>query len=85
MDDKDKQIEELKSQLQNATDSRLNLHDQLDELKKELELYKKLVKAQSDVINFWMVFPGFDSPAETKSKAARAWETTAALQQRSLK
>lgn len=52
MDDKDKQIEELKSQLQNATDSRLNLHDQLDELKKELELYKKLVKAQSDVINF---------------------------------
>ena len=52
MDDKDKRIEELEAQLQNATDSRLNLCDQLDELKKELELYKKLVKAQGDVINF---------------------------------
>lgn len=52
MDDKDKRIKELEAQLQNATDSRLNFYDQLDELKKELELYKKLVKAQSDVINF---------------------------------
>lgn len=52
MDDKDKRIKELEAQLQNATDSRLNLCDQLDELKKELELYKKLVKAQSDLLNF---------------------------------
>lgn len=52
MDDKDKRIEELEAQLQNATDSRLNLCDELDELKKQLELYKKLVKAQSDLLNF---------------------------------
>ena len=52
MDDKDKRIKELESQLQNATDSRLNLCDQLDELKKELELYRELVKAQGDMINF---------------------------------
>lgn len=52
MDDKDKQIEELNSQLQNAVDSRMDLYDELAGLKTELALYKKLVKAQSDVINF---------------------------------
>lgn len=29
MDDKDKQIEELNSQLQNAVDSRMDLYDEL--------------------------------------------------------
>lgn len=52
MDDKDKRIKELEAQLQNATDSRLNLCDELDELKKELELYRELVKSQGDLLNF---------------------------------
>lgn len=51
MNDKDKEIEDLKKQLSAANASWTKYFQECETLKHELAIYKRLVKVQSEVIN----------------------------------
>lgn len=51
MEDKDKQIETIKQQIESANDSWMRYFKENEKIKAELTLYKNLCKAQSEVIN----------------------------------